>query len=134
MTKSQIEKFDKAKDIEEEIPEDENGKQESNGFLPAYLKKVEEEVDVPESTMEELIEVNIDPEDPEKKVLVGALLLKKERKELSECLRRNKDVFIWSHKDIPGVNLNEAKHCLNIDPTYPPIRQKQRRFAPEEIK
>ena len=58
-----------------------------------YLKKVEEEVDVSKNKVEELVEFNIDPDDPEKNVLVGAPLSKKEREELSECLKKNKDVF-----------------------------------------
>ena len=49
-------------------------------------------------------------------------------------MRRNKDVFAWSHRDILGIDPEEVEHCLNIDPLYPPIRQKQRRFTPEQNK
>jgi len=44
------------------------------------------------------------------------------------------DIFAWSHKDIPGVDPEEAEHCLNIDPSHPPVRQKQIRFALERNK
>ena len=37
------------------------------GYLPAYLKKVEDEVDEPEITIEELEEVSLDEDDPDKK-------------------------------------------------------------------
>ena len=77
MTKDQIERFDKAKDTEEEVLEDGSAKQQSKGFLLAYLKKDEEEVNTPKNTIEELVEVNLNPNDKEKKVLVGALLLGK---------------------------------------------------------
>ena len=77
MNNSQVEKYDKAKDAKEEISEDRSDKQQSKGFLPIYLQKVEEKIDVPKSTIEELIEVNLDMTGPKKKVLVGALLLKK---------------------------------------------------------
>ena len=83
MTKSSIVKFDKAMDIEEESPKEDNANQQSKGFLSAYLKKIEEKVDVPESTIEELIEVNLDQDDHEKKVLIGALLTEKEGKQLT---------------------------------------------------
>ena len=33
---------------------------------------MEDEKDVSENTIEELVEINLDPEDPNKKVLVGA--------------------------------------------------------------
>ena len=46
-----------------------------------------------------------------------------------ECLKKNKDVFAWSHKDIPWIDHVKANHYLNIDPTFPSIKQKQRRFA-----
>ena len=82
MTKGQIEKFDKAKEVEEEDLEKDQAKLQSKGFIPAYLKKVEDEVDVLENTIDELVEVSLDPNDPEKKVLVGAPLMKKEKEEL----------------------------------------------------
>ena len=53
---------------------------------------------------------------------MGALLSKKEREEVVECLRKNKDIFGWSHKYISGVDPKEEKNCLNIDPMYPSVR------------
>ena len=88
------------------------------------MKKVEDEKDLPESTIEELLEINLDPEDLSKTVLVGVHLTEDEKKKVVECLKRNKDVFAWSHKDIPGVDPEEEEHCLNIDPSHPPVRQK----------
>ena len=63
MKNHQIERFDKAKTKEDEVPEEDSEKQQSNGYLPAYLKKVEDENNVPESTIEEMIEINLDLED-----------------------------------------------------------------------
>ena len=61
--------------------------------MPTYLKKVEYEVDEPETTIEELEEVYLDEGDPDKKVLVGTLLTKKEKEELMTFLQENKDIF-----------------------------------------
>ena len=58
--------------VEEEISE-EVVQQQVDGYLLAYLKKVEDEVDEPETTIEELEEVSLDGSDPDKKVLVGTL-------------------------------------------------------------
>lgn len=33
-----------------------------------------------------------------------------------------------------GIDLVHVAHHLNIDPTFPPVKQKQRRFAPERNK
>jgi len=67
-------------------------------------------------------------------VLIGTLLTKKEKDEMITFMCKNKDVFAWSHKDIPGVDLEMAVHSLNIDPKYQPVRQKKQRFAPERNK
>ena len=83
------------------------------------MKKEEDEVDELETTIEEFVEVSLDEDDPERKVLVGALLKDEEKEELTSFLRINKDIFAWSHKDILGIYPSEAKHCLNIDPTFP---------------
>ena len=84
---------------------------------------MEDEKDVLESIIEELIEINLNLENSEKKVLVGAQLTKTEREKVTKCLRKNKDIFAWSYRDIPSIDPEEAKHCLNIDPSHPPIRQ-----------
>ena len=60
------------------------------------------------------------------------MLSEEELQELAGFLRRNKYVFTWSHKDMTGVIPTVAQHCLNIDPTFSHVRQKQRRFAPEQ--
>ena len=55
-------------------------------------------------------------------MLVGALLSEKEREEMREFLRKNKNVFAWSHKYISRIDPNEAKHFLNRNPTFPLVR------------
>ena len=57
------------------------------------MKKVEEETDISKSTIEELVEINLDPDDLEKKVLVGAQLTKTEKERIIQCFRRNKGIF-----------------------------------------
>lgn len=102
--------------------------------MPAYLKNVKEEVDEPQTTIEELEEVSLDMSNPEKKVLVGTQLTKEDKDELISFLKENKDVFAWSHKDIPRIDPSVAEHKLNIDPRHLPVRQKKKRFAPERNK
>ena len=90
---------------------------------------MESETYISEITIEELVEINLGLNDSEKKMLVGAQLTKAEKERITKCLRRNKDIFAWSHRDIPEVDPKEVKHYLNIDPFYPPKRQKQKRFS-----
>ena len=44
------------------------------------------------------------------------------------------DVFAWSHNDKLEIAPEHEMHSLKIDPAFPLVRQKQRRFAPERDK
>ena len=43
------------------------------------------------------------------------------------------DVFAWSPYEVPGVNLEFIVHKLNVDPSFPPKKQKPRRLAKEHV-
>ena len=105
--------------------------QQSQNYLPTYLKKVEEETDEPTTTIEKLVEVVLEEGEPKKTMWVVALLSEAKRAELVTFIRGNIDVFALSHKDMLGIVPEHAVHCLKIDPAFPPVHQQQRRFAPE---
>ena len=42
--------------------------------------------------------------------------------------QHNKDVFAWTHFDMPGIHPSVASHRLNVIPSLRPICQKVRRF------
>ncbi|KAJ9542724.1 hypothetical protein OSB04_029230, partial [Centaurea solstitialis] len=44
------------------------------------------------------------------------------------------DCFAWSHEDMVGIDPNIISHKLNVDPTFKPVKQKRRKFAPERNK
>ena len=48
-------------------------------------------------------------------------------------LTQNVDVFAWSSYDVPEVNPEFIVHKLNIDPSFPPKKQKSRRSAKEHV-
>ena len=104
--------------------------QQSQNYLPTYLKKVEEETEEPTTAIEKLVEVVLEKEEPKKTVWVGVLLSEAERAELVTFLRGNMDVFAWSHKDKPEIAPKHIVHCLKIDPAFPPVRQKQKKVFP----
>ena len=43
------------------------------------------------------------------------------------------DVFAWSPYEVPGVDLEFIVHKLNVDPLFPPKKQKSRRSAKEHV-
>ena len=53
------------------------------------------------------------------------------KESLVQFMKNNKDVFAWSHEDMPGINPSIISHKLNIDPSLRPVKQKRRVFTPE---
>ena len=48
-------------------------------------------------------------------------------------LIHNVDVFAWSLYEVPGVDPKFIVHKLNVDPSFPPKKQKLRRSAKEHV-
>ena len=48
-------------------------------------------------------------------------------------LIQNVDVFAWSPYEVPGVDPEFIVHKLNVDPSFPPKKQKPRRSANEHV-
>ena len=48
-------------------------------------------------------------------------------------LIRNVDLFAWNSYEVPGVNPEFIVHKLNVDPSFPPKKQKLRRSAKEHV-
>ncbi|KAJ9547542.1 hypothetical protein OSB04_020085 [Centaurea solstitialis] len=81
-----------------------------------------------------LEEVVLDPEHPDRKVFVGAMLPPDIKNTIISFLQEHSDCFAWSHEDMVGIDPNVISHKLNVDPTFKPIKQKRRKFAPERNK
>ena len=81
--------------------------------------------------VEKLEEIPLDSSDPGRTTKIGTLTNPTIRQELITFLRGNRDVFAWSHDDMPRIDPSVMVHRLNVSPAFPPIRQKKRVFAPE---
>ena len=62
---------------------------------------------------------------------IGMTLSLEMRMRLVQFLKKNLDVFAWSHEDMPGLSTKVIQHKLNVDPEKKPIQQRRRVFAPE---
>ena len=60
---------------------------------------------------------------------IGTLATQPVRQALITFLRENKDVFAWSHEDMPGIDLLIIVHKLSVSPSFSPVRQKKRVFT-----
>ncbi|XP_075633667.1 uncharacterized protein LOC142606157 [Castanea sativa] len=81
--------------------------------------------------VEELEEVNLDDSRPERTTRIGTLASQTVRQALALFLKENQDVFAWSHEDMPGIDSSVMVHWLNLSPSFSPVRQKKRVFAPK---
>ena len=81
---------------------------------------------------EELVKVKILP-DTNKYFQVRASMNNEERVQVLLFLTQNIDVFAWDPYDVPGVNPEFIVHKLNVDPSYPPKKQKPKRSAKDLV-
>ena len=64
----------------------------------------------------------------------SSLLAQDELELLGNMFQCNKDIFAWTHSDMPGIYPVVASHELNILLTSQPVWQKIRRFHPNRQK
>ena len=62
---------------------------------------------------------------------VGNTLPTLEKDALVALLTKFNEVFAWSYKDMPGIDIDIVQHCIPTDSTMKPIKQKLRRMKPE---
>ncbi|XP_075653931.1 uncharacterized protein LOC142624289 [Castanea sativa] len=66
-----------------------------------------------------------------KTIKIGTTLSPEMRTKLVQFLRKNVDVFAWSHEDMPGISPKVVQHKLNVDPEKKPVQQRRIFFPPE---
>ena len=81
--------------------------------------------------MEDLDDVSISEDFPEHTIQIRSKLTPEFRARLIEFLKKHHNCFAWSHEDMTGIDPNIIVHKLRVDPDYPPIKQKRRKFAPK---
>ena len=81
--------------------------------------------------IEKLEEVFLDDSNLDRTTKIGTLASLAVRQALTNFLRSNREIFTWSHEDMPGIDPSVMVHRLNVSHSFPPIRQKKRVFAPE---
>ena len=57
----------------------------------------------------------------------------KDKVEMLLLLVQNVDIFTWSPYEVPEVDLEFIVQRLNVDPLFPPKKQKPRRSAKEHV-
>ena len=70
---------------------------------------------------ETLENIPLDESDPKRCTRVRADLEEKNKKDLVQFLKKNIDVFAWSHEDMPGIDPSVITHRLNVCPSFKPV-------------
>ena len=94
---------------------------------------VGDEVNTQPEPSEELEPVPLD-DNPEHLAYVGSKLTEDLRSLLTHFLKQNKDVLTWKQTDMGGIDPAIITHRLNVSPSFKPVKQKRRNFAPERQK
>ena len=63
-----------------------------------------------QATVDELKELNLGTADEPRPIFISALLTPAEEKEYLELLTEYKDVFAWTYKEMPGLDLRVVIH------------------------
>ena len=92
-----------------------------------------DEVSTRPEPSEELEPIQLD-DHPEHLAYVGSKLAEDLRSPLIRFLKQNKDVFAWKQDDMGGIDPIIITHKLSISPSFKPVKQKRRSFAPERQK
>ena len=104
-------------------------------FYHAVLKAKENHTWMIEEKEEEKVEaletVELVDEEPMKTTKVGMTISVYMKKKLVQFLKKNLDLFSWSHEDMSGISLKVIQHRLNVDPEKKPVQQSRQVFAPE---
>ena len=92
-----------------------------------------DEVSTRPEPSEELEPIQLD-DHPENLTYVGSKLAEDLRSLLIRFLKQNKDVFAWKQEDMGGVDPVIITQRLSVSPSFKPVKQKRRSFAPERQK
>ena len=81
--------------------------------------------------IEVLEDVLLDKSNPEKFTRIETSMEEKTKQDLVQFLKKSTNVFALSHEDMSGIDPSVITHRLNVFPSYKPIHQKRKVFAPE---
>ncbi|KAK0585667.1 hypothetical protein LWI29_032085 [Acer saccharum] len=73
----------------------------------------------------------LDETEPDKTVKIGARLAEQVKRDVSNLLIEYKEIFAWSHEDMPGISRSVVSHNLTVDEKSKQVVQKRRSFNPE---
>jgi hypothetical protein len=85
------------------------------------------------ATIDELKEVNLGTIKDPCLIHISALLSPKEEEAYINLLKKFRDVFAWSYKEMSGLDPKIVVHYLVVRDRVAPVKQAQQHFRPELV-
>ena len=93
----------------------------SRGPMETNIDPRLQEDELTSGPIEELIENQVDPNEPSHVVIIGKGLKGELAQLFAKFLSLNQDVFAWTHADMVGIYPEVMCYRLNIDPQVKPV-------------
>ena len=98
------------------------------GELARLLQQEERAIQPHEELLDTII---LGTEEDKKEIRVGANLESNVKERLIQLLHDYVEIFAWSYKDMPGLDIDIVVHRLPTREDCPPVKQKVRRMRPD---
>ena len=100
---------------------------------PMKTMNIEERRTIAETieVLEDVRDVHLDKSNPKGFTRIRTSMEEKTKQDLVQFLKKCTNVFAWSHKEMPEIDPSVITYHLNVSPSYKPVCQKRRVFAPE---
>ncbi|XP_070014177.1 uncharacterized protein [Nicotiana sylvestris] len=132
--KELIEKFEKLFDdvnmveIGKEVEGDDESEYDEDEAFEVISKELNHFEGRPKPNLNDTEAINLGDTDNIIKNKISVHLKPKIREEIIKALIKYKDIFAWSYDDMPGLSTDLVVRKLATDPTFPPVKQKLRKF------
>ena len=90
---------------------------------------MQDEVSTRPAPSEELELVQLGDQ-PKNLIYVGSKLDEDIKSPLISFLKQNMEVFAWKQEDMGGIDPTMITHRMNVNPSFKPVKQKRKIFAP----
>ena len=118
-------------DFDNPIYQAEDEGEEDCEVLGELVRLLQQEERVIQPHEEPVEVVNLGTNEDRKEIKIGAGLENSVKERLVQMLRDYIEVFSWSYKDMPGLDIDIVVHRLPTKEGFLPVKQKVRHMRPE---
>ncbi|XP_070049350.1 uncharacterized protein [Nicotiana tomentosiformis] len=114
--------------IIQEVEYDDETEYDEEAAFEEISKELRHFEEKPKPNLNEIEAINLGDQDNVKETKKSVHLEPQVKEEIINALFEYKDIFAWSYDDMPGLSTDLVVHKLPIDPAFPPVKQRLRKF------